>query len=61
MTWGINLELHHNNFTIQSYFPVGDEEKQGPAGLTLTSGNNRKVKPCSCVSQLLADRLIAYF
>ncbi|KAJ3962733.1 hypothetical protein N0V92_000525 [Colletotrichum tropicale] len=26
----------------KSFHPVGDSEKQGPAGLTMTSGNNRK-------------------
>ncbi|KAK2599470.1 hypothetical protein N8I77_011223 [Diaporthe amygdali] len=27
----------------KSFHPVGDSEKQGPAGLTMTSGNNRKI------------------
>lgn len=43
---------------MQSYHPVGDSAKNGPAGLTMTSGNNRKVVSISS-SYVIAQAHVA--
>ncbi|KAL6360898.1 hypothetical protein LRP88_04358 [Fusarium phalaenopsidis] len=40
---GFNTFDTSNFYCNGSHFPVGNSETQGPAGLTLTAGNNRKL------------------